>query len=139
MKPVSSHENIIQDFSNLLCHFCKYKGNKKTPKLKIVKKWPLDDTLCSQCSACLLILHLDPFLNIVTKVHCLFFDHTTCGQTAYHSNLYVALTDREGCSLLTQFEPPSPLKKIPKMVYNRCARCNLCNFQILTLLPLLTI
>ena len=24
-------------------------------------------------------------------------------------------------------------KKIPKMVYNRCARCNLCNFQVFTL------
>ena len=32
-----------------------------------------------------------------------------------------------------------PKKKIPKMVYNRCARCNLGNFQVFTLWPLLTI
>ena len=39
----------------------------------------------SQCSTCLLILHLFSTFNIVAKVVCLFIDHTTCGQTAYHS------------------------------------------------------
>ena len=43
----------------------------------------------SQVCACLLIFHLHTFSNIVAKVHCVFFNHTTCGQTAYHSNLYM--------------------------------------------------
>ena len=43
------------------------------------------DYSTSQCSTCLLILHLFSTFNIVAKVVCFFIDHTTCGQTAYRS------------------------------------------------------
>ena len=52
----------------------------------------------SQCSAGLLILHFNIVcicaFNIVAPVNHLFFNHTTCGQTTYHSNFHVALTGR---------------------------------------------
>ena len=62
------------------------------------------------------------------------------------SSLLVALRSKTLSNIKTNIKSFSqndnlcPLcLKIPKMVYNRRARCNLCNFQVLTMLPFVVI